>query len=359
MNTFERLRVRRLRLPDYYRQYHEPLFLHHRRPATRRRYRESMSLWAGMTRSPHLNQIGNRELLAFQQALSDPPVIQSGKPRAESRGLQDGRRTSKPLRPATVNTHLVQVQAILNAAGPSGLHPGALDVLSRVPHVKPLPAPEELPRYVEPEVVDRIYAAATAARHPKLDGVEPAIWWRALIAVAVSTGFRRGELLALRWTDVNWQLQTIRLPAAAHKKGRGQERVLHPQVLDHLSAIRSADRLIFPWRLSSTSLDHQWHRIQLAAGLDGEILGWTDRGQPHWVGLHDLRRTFSNLLEDAGASVAELTQAMGHRSFQTTVRGYLNRTAPYRRHVQGMELPFRTRLPEPDGSGTLRFPGSA
>ena len=82
-----------------------------------------------------------------------------------------------------------------------------------------------------------------AARPPRLDaaatelGEDPQVWtgeqaaafltfaddhpWRALWHLAVGTGARRGELLGLRWQDVNLdQAQVSRPPVALRRPGR-------------------------------------------------------------------------------------------------------------------------------------------
>ena len=100
------------------------------------------------------------------------------------RGGKDG----KPLAPGTVRRAHVIVHRGTRAGGPMGMDPANPAHKAQVPRV---PAPDIRPP--APSELVRLFALAEEA--------DPA--FAAFLWVAVATGARRSELLALRWTDID------------------------------------------------------------------------------------------------------------------------------------------------------------
>ena len=65
--------------------------------------------------------------------------------------------------------------------------------------------------------------------------------------MAQMTGWRIGELLALRWVDVDLEAGTAVTRYADNKGGRSENIALHPVVIDQLRDLRSFDDRVFPW----------------------------------------------------------------------------------------------------------------
>jgi integrase len=144
---------------------------------------------------------------------------------------------------------------------------------------------------------------------------------RPIWATALYAGLRRGELMALRWEDVDLANGVIRVTRAydekAHldiePKSRAGRRTI-PVVgalRDILVVLKaSEDRtggLVFggsaPFQPSNL-----WRRAQRAwrrAGLDP-------------IGLHEARHIFASILIAAGVNPKAITTYMGHASIQTT-----------------------------------------
>ena len=93
--------------------------------------------------------------------------------------------------PATVNKELRHIRAALRIAHEWGY-------LAHAPRVRMLKEPKKLPRYVTPEDFAKIYQACDSAKRPGKLPFSPEDWWRALITFAYMTGWRIGEILALR-----------------------------------------------------------------------------------------------------------------------------------------------------------------
>lgn len=124
---------------------------------------------------------------------------------------------------------------------------------------------------------------------------------------------RRGELLAMRWGDVNWERNTIRIPVT--KNGHPRIIPLTPQGRQLLLewARRSgheprgfgAERSIFPVRENALRL--AWDRLCKRAGI-------TD------LHFHDLRHEAISRFFEKGLSVPEVALISGHRDYRMLAR---------------------------------------
>ncbi len=150
---------------------------------------------------------------------------------------------------------------------------------------------------------------------------------RPLWACAMYAGLRRGELLALRFEDVDLRGGVLRVERAYDPKASvyvepksraGRRTVPLPSILrEYLAAQRlRAGRphgLVFG-RDAETPFDYHptMRRAQRA---------WRDAGlEP--IGLHEARHTFASLMIAAGANVKALASYMGHSSVTITLDRY-------------------------------------
>jgi integrase len=185
--------------------------------------------------------------------------------------------------------------------------------------------------------VDRPKAADTEADIRFLDQAEVEALLRAvpnddfgrvqsvIYLAATMTGMRQGELLALRWQDVDWSAQRIRVRRnlvrgefGTPKTRRGSRSIpLADRLggeLDRLyqrSAHQADDDLVFsnPHTgnpLNGHALLKSYQRALKAAGV-------------RQVRFHDLRHTFGTRMAAAGVPMRTLQEWMGHRDFKTTL----------------------------------------
>lgn len=132
----------------------------------------------------------------------------------------------------------------------------------------------------------------------------------AYLQTVLLTGARRGELLALKWQDVDfqWCSMTIR------DKVEGERTIpLTPFVAELLAALPRRN----DWVFSSTKKGdgrlkdplHHHHAAMRAAGLPP-------------FGIHDLRRSFGSLAEWAETPAGVVAQIMGHKPSATAEKHY-------------------------------------
>jgi integrase len=146
-----------------------------------------------------------------------------------------------------------------------------------------------------------------------------------LVRVAAYTGLRRGELVALRWRDVDFSLRKLvvqrsvsaDVEANSTKSRRAREVPLADQAADAL------DRL--SQRRDFTSLDDYVFVNRLGRRLDGSALRRRVERARDAAGMrplrfHDLRHTYGSLLVAGGVDLASVKAAMGHSRITTTER---------------------------------------
>jgi integrase len=145
----------------------------------------------------------------------------------------------------------------------------------------------------------------------------------AIYMTAAFTGLRRGELLALRWRDVDFEASAIRVRASYSggaltmpKSGRVRSVPMAPDVgrvlaeLGQRERFASDDDLVFAGEagayLDGSALRRRYDRALSRAGL-----------RP--LRFHDLRHTFGTRMI-ARADIRRVQEWMGHSDVQTTMK---------------------------------------
>jgi integrase len=205
----------------------------------------------------------------------------------------------RPLRgPATVNRYLTALSAVLTRAFREWdwIPANPLQRVSR------LPEPQGRVRFLTREEVATLLDACGAERREL----------RTLAAIALYTGMRQGEILGLRWGQVDLGRRLIVLHLTKNRERRGvpisdallEELRDHPRRLD--------TDLLFPMvadagRVSRDTWRGPWHRALAAAGI-------TD------FRFHDTRHTAASHLAMLGATEREIAELLGHKTLAMVKR---------------------------------------
>jgi integrase len=144
----------------------------------------------------------------------------------------------------------------------------------------------------------------------------------ALVSFAFYTGARRGEIAAVRWSDVDWSNAKIEIRRSwkkdTRKNGEGHVVNLHKQLVATLKAHRArlgmlGDGLIFP--SSKTDKDKQRTRMRTMNtlwGLDDAVKGADVRVMADpW---HAFRHAHGTALAVRDASDAQIQSALGQKT---------------------------------------------
>lgn len=134
-------------------------------------------------------------------------------------------------------------------------------------------------------------------------------WLRPIVALGALTGMRRGELLALRWLDVDLAHGRVMLPQTKNGDGRivylsdGARAVLRSLPREHVTSL--VDNLF--------------------AGITPDQVTTAFRRACRKVGIvdfrfHDLRHTAASWLRMSGADIHTVAQLLGHKDLRMAAR---------------------------------------
>jgi integrase len=159
---------------------------------------------------------------------------------------------------------------------------------------------------------------------PSPDVLGPVL--RVLILTAAMTGLRQSELLGLRWRDVDWTAQRIRV---RNTFVRGEHSAQGKSDLSTRRSVPMADRLV-------GELD-RWSQRTIYSGEDELVFAHPQTGSPvdrskaskrfkaacraagvREVKFHDLRHTFATRLAASGQPLRTIQEFLGHADSKTT-----------------------------------------
>lgn len=161
--------------------------------------------------------------------------------------------------------------------------------------------------YLDREQVQALLAACEDKRTPYL---------RPVVEIALNTGMRRGEILNLRWQDVDYKANVIRIRQSKSGEQRGVP--MNEAVKGALRECVAVERLagatpqspyVFcdregrPYR----EIKNGFNSAKRRAGL-------------LWLHFHDLRHTFSSHLISSGENLTVIRELLGHKSYAMTLR---------------------------------------
>ena len=136
-------------------------------------------------------------------------------------------------------------------------------------------------------------------------------WLRPIVGLAVSTGMRRGEILGLRWLDVDRKNSRLLLPQT--KNGDGRIVYLNELALQALSAVpvpqdaKPTDRIFRGESITPENVSLAFLRACRKVGIAD-------------FRMHDLRHTAASHLRMAGADLQDVAALLGHRDLRMTNR---------------------------------------
>lgn len=247
------------------------------RPSEISNKKKAGSYFLPMFGSKRLDEIGSRELEHFKADLLK----------------------TKGLKPKSARNYLFIVKRMLRVAK-------RFKLLVEVPETDPIEVPPPEFRFFTAEESARLVAAADSE-------------WRCMILVALRTGLRVGELLGLRWKDVDFKVARINVRHSVYRGKLGQ-----PKTRSSIREVPLSDDAL-------SALKHHRHlRAFVFSKADGSMLTDTEARRPleracrkaalPEVGWHVLRHSFASQLVMAGAPLKAVSELLGHTTIQMTMR---------------------------------------
>ena len=183
------------------------------------------------------------------------------------------------------------------------------------------------------------------AGDPTADPPVPADRLHALYALAVATGMRQGELLALRWVDVDMDAGMV---AVRHTLTRRTHELAEPKTERARRTLRIG--------AGAVAVLREHRRLQPVRGRDAYVFANRDGGpldsrnvtQDLQAALerlklprqrfHDLRHAYATLMIEDGEELAVVSRSLGHADLSTTADVYAHLTpAMQRRAAERMD----------------------
>lgn len=222
-------------------------------------------------------------------------------------------KLAQGLKPVTVNATLTPLSAMLSDAVADGLidsNPAHRPRRTRHGrsrrHAIYADAERPTPKHLEPHEARALLAATPGE-------------YRTMVLAALTTGFRRGELLGLRWENIRWADARIDLCGQLQNRQRvrckyGSERevVLYSGLARELGKHRQAEGYVFlgpdgqPWTNSGPEREFL-AAAYTAAGLRRPGKMW-----------HTLRHTYTSILAAGGIREDVRARLLGHKRQGTT-----------------------------------------
>jgi len=213
-----------------------------------------------------------------------------------------------------------------------------------VPKIKFFPEKDNLKeRFLTDDEEQRLLASAS----PTL---------RSIIIIAVNTGMRLGEILGLRWDQVDFNAQRIRVERT--KSGRIRHIEINTPLLQELTRLKSLDgRSPYVFLSDVTGKPLTTVKTAFKGACRRAKKDPDDKDDPGIVGLrfHDLRHTFASRLNLAGADPVTIMELMGHSSLKMTERYTHTNIEQKRKAVEMMAKAH----PQRDGTGNGSSPSCA
>lgn len=198
--------------------------------------------------------------------------------------------------PVTVNIELRTLKAFFNLAVD-------WEILNLSPFrkVKPARVAEQLPVYLSKDDFRKL-----------LSQIRPA-WLRALVVFAANTGMRRGELINLKWGDVDIAGRLLRVKNTdtfTTKSKRERLIPLNRQAQDTLNAQDVISEYVFT--------DARGNKLRAKTVSENFQRAVKDSELNPLLHFHSLRHTFATWLVRDGVSIYEVQKLLGHSTVKMT-----------------------------------------
>ena len=256
--------------------------------------------------SMRLDEIGPEEIETYKKEKQAEEIEPGPRPKLQSA--------------KSINNHLAVLRKLLNLA---------VDYkkLAHAPKVKAMRLGEQDYDFLTFEEAQRFLAAASPE-------------WKPLVQLTIRTGLRNGELLALKWEDIDLKAGKLivkrtlwRGLEGSPKGGKRREIPLSAQTVAMLKSY---------WHLKGPYVFCDAKGQRYTAAMVEEVVPNVCKkaGLPKRLTWHDLRHTFASHLVMKGRSLIEVQQLLGHSTIQMTMR-YAHLSPEVKRDaVEALEEPL-------------------
>lgn len=213
--------------------------------------------------------------------------------------LEENSPSGNPLANSTINRYRSTLQALLTYGRRRRLFPRGWS--NPVSDTEKRPESQGRTRFLSNDEFDKLMSMARLSRWKKLP---------LIIRLAMTTGARRGNLMELKWGDIDMERCEIKLGKT--KNGSPHICVITDAALAELKRFRRGkeDELVF----NSARMPHKPFCFNKAfkqalkdAGIEGVV-------------FHSLRHSHASHLAQSGASLLEIAESLNHKTMSMVQR---------------------------------------
>ena len=201
----------------------------------------------------------------------------------------------KTVKSGTIRRELAILRHVFDVAEREWNIPVRENPLKKLAKIKPQAGRT---RRLSDEEYQKIQEAAETTRNPYI---------MPMIRFAIATGMRRGEILRIRWTDIDFAAKTLHIEVTKNGHARTIPLSSHAfVVLDEVRELTSKkEKLVFP--MSENAFKLAWQRLRNRTGIED-------------LHFHDLRHEAISRFFEKGLSVPEVALISGHRDYRMLFR---------------------------------------
>ncbi len=159
---------------------------------------------------------------------------------------------------------------------------------------------------------------------------------RAMLMTALLLGLRRGEVVALKWEDIDWENRAIAINKSAYKKKGEPQALKAPKSVNSIREVYFSEmhkKVFLEWRAeqesersaAGTKWNEQGFIFTNAVGnlvslysLTTLCSDYEERCGLRHLKFHGLRHTCGSLMVSGGADLETVKAVFGHESIRTT-----------------------------------------
>ncbi|TNJ64534.1 site-specific integrase [Paenibacillus hemerocallicola] len=165
--------------------------------------------------------------------------------------------------------------------------------------------------------------------------------WQVMIKLAIHTGLRRGELLALEWKHVDWEKVQINVLQSVSSTTAGVARVKEPKTKKSRRKVGLSEAMLELLREYQRYQSEERKAIEdwqggehlfIFAHPDGKAFhherpylwfrAFLKKNKLRYIRFHDLRHTAATLLINKGVHAKVISERLGHGNITTTMNIY-------------------------------------
>ncbi len=257
---------------------------------------QRLTWWAAQVGEKRLDELSDDDVFAAREVLANGPARYFSGHDADGKAVF--RAKGKPRTPATLNRYVAALSALLTWSVKQRLAPRGWVHPCRAIEMRP--ENNEKTRFLTEDERTRLLLACKASKWSRLN---------LLVLMALSTGARRGELLGLRFADIDLAHRTAHVGRS--KNGDPKVLPLIPSVVELLAEAKGKPgELVFASKRTPSrpcAFVPYWAEALRVAKIRG-------------VTLHTLRHSCASFLAQNGATLGQVADLLGHRSISMSKR---------------------------------------